>query len=185
MRDAALELVTLGGEVPPEVEDARVGEDADDHHREDAEEELAERDAALDGDDEVLRVADGRGSRADVGAGGEREEERLRREVVLARHLEDELGEDDAAGVVGEERAGDGGDDADAEEEVLAAAALPGEHVAEVLEHVGALQEDGDDHGAEEEAEDGEVDRSIDVFSDQIGSPRTLVLILQNWSSVC
>ncbi|BAT11087.1 Os10g0447950 [Oryza sativa Japonica Group] len=160
---AALELVAVGGEVPPEVaeEDAGVGEDADDHRREHAEEELAERDAALDGDDEVLRVADGRRRRPDVGARREREEERLRREVVLARHLEDELGEDDAGGVVGEERAGDGGDDADAEEEVLAAAALPRQHVAEVLEHVGALQEDGDDHGAEEEAEDGEVDGGV------------------------
>jgi len=163
---AALLVLLRHGEVPPEVaeQDAGVCDDADDHGREDADEELSEGDAALHGDDEVLRVADGRGGGADVGAGRQGQQERLRGQVVLPGQLEDELGEHDAAGVVGEERAGDGGHEADAEEQVLASPAPPRQRAAEVLEHVGALEEDADDHGAEEEAEDREVDGLVGLL---------------------
>uniref|UniRef100_A0A0A9F7Y3 Uncharacterized protein n=1 Tax=Arundo donax TaxID=35708 RepID=A0A0A9F7Y3_ARUDO len=157
---AAVELVPVEAE-----EDGGVDDGADKRGGEDAEDELAEGDPALDGDDEVLRVADGRGGGSDVGAGREREEERLGRQVVLARDLEDELGKHDAAGVVGEERGGERGDGAGADQEVAPAMAPPREQPAQVAEHVGALKVDAHHHGAEEEAQDGKVHRSVRLVS--------------------
>ena len=61
-----------------------------------------------------------------VGAGGEREQEGLSGEAALGGEFQHELGEHDAAGVVGEERTGERGDDADAAQQVAAALAPPG-----------------------------------------------------------
>ncbi|BAT11915.1 Os10g0547650 [Oryza sativa Japonica Group] len=155
---AAVELLPVHAEQHEHV-DPHAGE----HGGEDAEEEGNKGDLAVEGDDQVLRVADGRRAGADVGAGGEREQERLRREVALGGELEHELGEDDAAGVVGEERAGERGDDADAAHEVAPALAPPRQQPAQVPEHAGVLEVAADDHGGEEEAQDGEVDGGVGV----------------------
>ena len=63
-----------------------------------------------------------------MGTGGEREQEGLDGEVALGGELRHNLGEHDAAGVVGEERTGERDDDADGEQQVVAALAfaMPG-----------------------------------------------------------
>lgn len=85
----------------------------------------------------------------------------MRREVLLPSDLQHELGQHNAASVVGEKSAGNGGDETDAAEQVFGSSAFPGEERPQVLEHVGSLEVDADDHGSEEEAEDGEVDGCV------------------------
>lgn len=68
---------------------------------------------------------------------------------MLLSKFEDEFSENNAGSVVGEEGAGEGGDEADADEEVPASEGFPGEETTEVAEHVGFFKVNGDDHGAE------------------------------------
>eukprot|EP00850_Spirogloea_muscicola_P021645 SM000256S08699 [mRNA] locus=s256:147198:148679:- [translate_table: standard] len=120
--------------------------------------------------------------------GGKGHEEGLRRVAPLLAEEEQEGREDDAGGVVGEQGAAQAGEQADAAEQVPSSCArqgvagervrgrgrgwrggaesrragrtagAPGEGAREVAEEVGALQVGADEHGAEEQRQDGQVD---------------------------
>lgn len=85
----------------------------------------------------------------------------MRRKILLPSDLQHELSQDHTTSVVSEKSAGNSGDEAHAAEQVLGSSASPREQRAQVLEHVGSLEVDANDHGSEEEAEDREVDGGV------------------------
>jgi hypothetical protein len=97
----ALEVLTVHAKQHDPV-DAYPGE----HGRQDAEEELEEGDLAVEGDDQVLRVADGRAWRWSRFWRWWRAQAGRAWRGGLRSAVHDELGEHDTAGVAGEECAG-------------------------------------------------------------------------------